>query len=362
MSFANFFHPHDPALLALSVSLAVLASFVSLELAGRIKATVGRAQFVWLLAAGAAMGGGIWSMHFVAMIALELPFAVAYDGLLTAFSLLIAIFVATAGLYMVFWHRGAAKTFMIGGTLMGVGIAAMHYIGMAAVIMPAVAHYDLRLVAASVVIAIVASIVALWFAFQVEHFALKLASALLMGFAVSAMHFTGIAAFICGPADGAGLIVPGLSPAALATGVAGISGVIMLLGLALAFHDQRAKQRAWEVLIANESKRRIDALLRSATDLIAIVDRDWTVTYMSPIVANRLANGVAVPAVGMDFRSLLAPEARSQAGTLLNRALLHPDQPVGETLRGASDLIAEWFEITLNDQTADPAIRGIIVN
>ena len=91
MLLAKLFYSHNPDLVVLSFMLAVLASFVSLELAGRIKAASGRERFAWLAAAGIAMGGGVWSMHFVAMIALELPFAVAYDLQLTVLSLLMAV-------------------------------------------------------------------------------------------------------------------------------------------------------------------------------------------------------------------------------------------------------------------------------
>jgi diguanylate cyclase (GGDEF)-like protein len=364
MLLESFFHPHVPSLVILSLTLAVLASFVSLELAGRIKVTYGRARAAWLVAAGTAMGGGVWSMHFIAMIALELPFAVAYNRQLTVLSLLIAILVATAGLYAVFWHKGSSWRFVTGGAIMGSGVVAMHYIGMAALIMPVTMRYDISLVVLSVLIAIAASVVALWLAFRVEHLALKLMSALLMGFAAFAMHFTAIAAFTCGPASPENLllpgIVPGLSATGLAMGVAGTSGAILFIGLALAIGDQRAKRRAWATLIAHESKRRIDALLRNTADLIAVVDRNWVVTYLSRI-ANGLADRTAL-GVGADFLSLFAPEARGRALTLLDTALNAPARPVRAEFPGAEVAVQEWFEITLNDQFADHAIQGVIVN
>lgn len=165
---ATLFHPHDPVLVALAFAIAVLASFVALDLAGQIKAATARTRPLWLFAAGLAMGGGIWSMHFVAMIALELPFAVAYDPWLTATSLAMAVLVATAGLYTVFWHGASWRRFLAGGALMGSGIAAMHYIGMAALVVPAAIHFRPDLVALSVALAIAASTAALWLAIHVE--------------------------------------------------------------------------------------------------------------------------------------------------------------------------------------------------
>jgi diguanylate cyclase (GGDEF)-like protein/PAS domain S-box-containing protein len=351
MPLAKIFHPHDPLLVILSIALAVLSSYVSLELGGRIKASAGRRRIGWLFAAGIAMGGGIWSMHFVAMIALELPFAVAYNLSLTVLSLLIAILVATAGFYTVFWQPGSSLRFILGGTIMGVGVAAMHYTGMAALIMPATRQYDFRLVALSVVIAIAASVVALWLAFHVRRLSLKLLSALLMGFAVAGMHFTGMAAFVCGDAQGGNPVMPGLSAIALAVCVAGISGAILLTGLALALYDQREKRL---------HKHRIDALLRHSADLTAIVDQNWGVTYLSP-GAGRFIGHVGQLAIGANFLTFFTAEAKTRALDLMQRARAQPEQPVREEY-GSTGTGAEWFEITLNDQFADRAIQGVIVN
>ena len=209
-------------------------------------------------------------------------------------------------------------------------------------------------------IAIAVSSAALWLAFRVERLALKLASAVLMGFAVSAMHFTGIAALTCGPARNVGLITPGLSTTTLAAGVAGTSGIILLIGLGLAIADRRAKRRAWANLIAQESKRRIDALLRNTADLIAVVNPSWIVTYMS-----RPADGPAgltAPAPGMDFLPIFAPSARRLAFALIDSALNDPGKPIRAELPGMAEATEKWFEVTLNDQSSDKAIQGVIVN
>jgi diguanylate cyclase (GGDEF)-like protein len=362
MLLAKIFHPHDPTLVVLSVMLAILASFVSLELAGRIKAAGGRVRFAWLAAAGIAMGGGIWSMHFVAMIGHELPFAVAYSVPLTALSLLIAIVVSTVGLYTVFWSRPSAHKFVLGGSLMGLGIATMHYTGMAALILPVATHYNYSLVALSVGIAIAASMTALFLAFNVERLWQKCLSALLMGTAVSAMHFTGMAALVCGPVLGATTLPPpGGASMALVAAVAGTSGAILVMGLSLAAYDRHIRRLTWTAFIANESERRINALLRNAADLIAIVDYGWNVTYLSSAI-DRHATWAGGLAVGADFLSLLAPEARDQAVALLDSAVNHPGQPVRQEIQGAGGSPREWFEITLNNQYADLAIHGIIVN
>ncbi len=340
--------------------LAIFASFVALELAERIKVARGRARVGWLAAAGVAMGGGIWAMHFVGMIALELPFAVAYEPSLTVWSLLVAIFVSSAGLYQVFWYGGSWPRCVFGGILMGIGVAAMHYIGMAALIMPAVEQYNMPVVVLSVCIAIAASIAALRLAFRVEHLASKLGSALLMGIAIAGMHYTGLAAlsFICAGNTGS-LVAGGILRNQLALGVTGASLLILLMGLCLAVYDRRTKRRDWAVYLAAENKRRIDRLLQNAADLIAIVDRNWTVMYLSPVVGP-LANHSCQLGMGAGLLSMFDPPAQERALGLMQRALASPDMTMRDVFR-SFETPESWFEISLIDQSADRAIGGIIV-
>jgi diguanylate cyclase (GGDEF)-like protein len=357
---SRIFHPQDPILVLVTFGLAILASFVALELAERIKVARGQARVGWLAAAGVAMGGGIWAMHFVGMIALELPFAVAYNPSLTALSLLVAILVSTAGLYQVFWHGGSWQRCIFGGSVMGIGVAAMHYTGMAALIMPAVEQYNMPVVVLSVGIAMAASIAALRLAYWVEHLASKFASALLMGIAIAGMHYTGLAAlsFICTGNTG-GLVTGGILRSQLALGVTGASLLILLMGLRLAVYDRRTKRRAWAVYLAAENKRRIDRLLQNAADLIAIVDRHWTVMYLSPVFGP-LANYSRQLGVGAGLLSMFDPPAQERAVDLMQRALASQDVTMRDVFQ-SFEAAASWFEISLIDQSADPAIGGIIV-
>ena len=352
------FHPHDPILVLLAFAVAVLASFVSLELAGQIKRAAPRARPVWLVAAGVAMGGGIWSMHFIAMIALELPFAVAYEPSLTVISLVMAMVVATAGLQIVFWRAASWRGFISGGVVMGLGVAAMHYTGMAALVLPAAVHYHAGLVALSIAIAIAAATAALWLAFSVNSLPLKLGSAVLMGTAVCGMHFTGMAAFICGKVDPAIFVAPGLSANALAGGVAGTSGAILLLGLGAALYDRRVSRLTMAAMIANDSKQRVDALLRNAADLAAVLDENGTVTFVS--AASQLAGQSSEITLGTNIIASQPPEMRPRSAALLAAARARPGQAVRGEFLGRDG--ASWFEVTVNDQFANPVIRGFVIN
>ena len=149
------------------------------------------------MAGALAMGAGaIWSMHFIGMLAFDMGMPVAYDVPITLASLLVAVVVTGLGIYVV--GKGPTSPWRLigGGTAMGVGVAAMHYTGMAAMRMQAHLRYDLVIVGISLGIAVVASIVALWLVFNTTRLWQIVASALVMGFAVCGMHYTGMKAAI----------------------------------------------------------------------------------------------------------------------------------------------------------------------
>ena len=178
---------HDPVLVALSILIAALASYTALDLATRMRAASGRARRAWLAAAAIAMGGGIWSMHFVGMLAFSLPgIEISYDPFLTLLSLVIPIVVAAAA-FAVVGRRPQAL--LASGFAMGFGIAGMHYTGMSAMRMAASIEYDPRWVVLSIVIAISASVVALWLAFRHTNAVQRLFAGLVMGLAISGMHY-----------------------------------------------------------------------------------------------------------------------------------------------------------------------------
>jgi len=138
-----------------------------------------------VIGAAVALGGGaIWSMHFIAMNAADMGVPVAYDATLTFASLLLAIAAPALGLYVVGRGQGGALRLIVAGILTGLGVALMHYTGMAAMIMPATISYDPTLFYASIVIAVVAATVALWLAFNLRGNLQRFGSALIMGIAV----------------------------------------------------------------------------------------------------------------------------------------------------------------------------------
>src|SRR4029077_6474269 len=150
------------------------------------------------------LGGGIWSMHFIAMLALILPVPVRYDVPLTVLSFAIPIPLAALGLYVVHSGEKSWRRILLGGAVVGLGISAMHYTGMAAINMPAIASYAPALVALSVGSAIAASTAALWLTASPQTVIIRLCGSSL-GIAIAGLHYTGVAGFICTPTKNATL-------------------------------------------------------------------------------------------------------------------------------------------------------------
>ena len=206
---------YNPWLVLFSLVVATLASYTALDIAGRISLlSHQRFRRAWLAGGAAAMGIGIWSMHFVGMLAFSLPIPLGYDLAITGCSLGIAILVSYFALHVVTRATLSLRRLAAGGVLMGLGIAGMHYTGMAAMRMQPGIGYDPVLFALSIVIAIAASYAALWIAHtlsdgdQKRVITKRTAASFVMGIAITGMHYTGMAAArfpagsICGAATG----------------------------------------------------------------------------------------------------------------------------------------------------------------
>ena len=225
---------YDPWLVAVSIIVAVLASYAALDLSARIAAAGrGWGRTGWMIGGAIAMGCGIWSMHFIAMLALRLAVPIRYDVALTALSLVVAIVAAGFALMVANRASLSLRASGIGGLIMGIAIAGMHYTGMAAMVSPVAVHFHSGLWWASIGIAVAASCVALVLAFRFKQESglwdpPRAAAAVVMGAAISGMHYTGMAAahFTQSPE----VIVTGvLATRELSLGV--LAGAVLILGL-----------------------------------------------------------------------------------------------------------------------------------
>jgi signal transduction histidine kinase/CheY-like chemotaxis protein/NO-binding membrane sensor protein with MHYT domain len=183
-------------LVALSYFIAAYASYAMLSISERLIKSKSKTK--WLLGGSVSLASGIWSMHFIGMLAYEMNMPVTYELGLTIFSGIIVLAAAALAMYLIGWHQLTTKRIVLGGTIIGLGIAAMHYIGMAAMIMPARISYDPFLFIMSILIAITASIAAMWIAHYLassnskHHNTLIFIASLIMGIAIAGMHYVGM--------------------------------------------------------------------------------------------------------------------------------------------------------------------------
>ena len=242
---------YNGLLVFFSLIVAILASYTALDMASRVTAAQGHASRWWLAGGACAMGTGIWSMHFVGMLAFSLPIPLGFDPAITLLSFVIAIISSAFALWIVCQKTLPWLRLGLASVLMGVGIAGMHYTGMAAMRMVPEIRYGPSLFILSVVIAIVASGAALWIAFNLRlnlpQVRLRRAgAAVVMGFAIAGMHYTGMAAAqfplgsVCGAAQGA------LSTGWLALLIIVVTLAVMTIALIVSVLDFRLELRTKE--------------------------------------------------------------------------------------------------------------------
>ena len=311
----------DPRLIALSYLVAVFASYAALDLAGVVSlAREGRSRAAWISFGAIAMGLGIWSMHFTGMLALKTSMPLSYDVPLVVVSAVVAIAASALALFVASRRRMTAGTLLTAGPLMGFGIVGMHYTGMAAMRMPADVSYDPLLFAFSVAIAVGASITALWLAFSLRQDRavrgaglaswLKPGGALIMGIAISGMHYTGMAA---ARYDSNGEAMRGSAAVAepLGLGLGIGAATIFVLGLALAgsFVSGRFALKSREL---EEYEQRYSSLFLHNPDAVLSADLGGCINAANP-ATEALTGYPTGELLGTNIEALVVPEDREEA-------------------------------------------------
>lgn len=325
---------YDLTLVTLSFLVGVFSSLVPMILGDRIKEGKGWTSVFWIGGCTFSLGGGIWAMHFIAMLALKMPIPVHYDPSLTFISFAIAVFTIGCAFLIVRKQSLLLDKALIGGLFIGISISAMHYTGMAAMRMPALIHYNLGLVILSVLIAISFSAAALWLGMRFQSFSryrfwFQWLSALVMGLAIVGMHYTGMASASFEldptlPIDSANA----LDNQILAVSIFIITFFILWFAVAAAITSQRfnlirtlnkdlerrVEKRTKQL---QEKNRELDVALKQATEYASLVQKGF-LPEKPPQHSNYLFAAKTFPAklVGGDFYDFI-PLTKNKLGLLL---------------------------------------------
>ncbi len=305
---------HDPRLVALSVLLAIVASVMALHMATLAqRAQAGMARQVALFTSALALGGGIWGMHFIGMLAFSACARGQFDAFLTFLSILPSVFASWVALALLIRSELTGKLLLGGGVVVGTGIGTMHYVGMAASSVWPMMRYDPWGFALSIVLAVLLAVVALWVRFGLQrHLAwhswpLNGVAGIVMGLAIAAMHYTGMDALrfagpvvTDAPSDPTSQLLLALA-IAVVTVFAGALVVAINVGL-------RFRQLFLE---AQQSESRLRAVMDTAIDGIIMIDSRGTVqSYNS--AAQRILGWSAEQVIGRNVHMLM-PEPHHSA-------------------------------------------------
>ena len=352
---------YDPWLVLLSVVVAMTVSYTALRLAARVATHSGRQARIWLAAGAVAMGVGIWSMHFIGMLAYSLPIRLAYDLPRTLASLAIAVVTSGFALGISSGVRLTVPRLAASSLIMGAGIASMHYMGMAAIAMVPAIGYDPALAALSVLIAVLASCAALWLFHRLRdhHHSrqrlIRLAAAGVMGIAISGMHYVGMAAARIAP----GSFCRGgitLDTGWLATTIGLFALCLLLMSLITAVYDAH---------LQSSTLRHAEGLQRVNAELQFQSSHDW-LTGLPNRVQFRDRLGEAIERAGRDRTSFAVLMVDLDRFKVINDTLGHGigDRllaAVGERLTGVArpaDTVARLSGdefLMLIDEIAEPA-------
>lgn len=268
---------YDYGLVVLSVVLAMFASYAALEIAGRVASSRGRLRALWLSCGAVVMGLGIWATHYVGMLALDMPITVSYHLPTVALSLLAAIAASAVALFVVSQPQISLWQDVAGGVVMGSGIAAMHYIGMAAMRCSAAVIYNPRIVALSIALPILISLFALRLAFRARDekrlTRRKIISTLVMGSAIPLMHYTGMWAASFHPS----VIVPELTHSVGSSAIGAFAvatSTLLVLAAAIAYSslDRFIDLQRFDLKASRERELYFHTIAEAVPEII------WTAT------------------------------------------------------------------------------------
>ncbi|PPS45346.1 MHYT domain-containing protein [Chroococcidiopsis sp. TS-821] len=358
---------HNFSLVFLSIGIAIVAAYTALDLATYVKATAGKWRVVlWLTGGALALGIGIWSMHFIGMLAYGLPVPVNYNFPIVGVSMVPAILAAGVALFLVIREELSWLQLVAGGIFMGLGIAAMHYTGMHAMQLKATPLYDLRRVGVSLVVAIGASLAALWLTIQNQSETIpqrttrKFASAIVMGIAIAGMHYTAMAAVTFQLANDSNAALTQIDNSTLAVSIGIATLILLALAIIAATIAQRLAAENARTEVLRQSEARFRALEQNSSDVIQVIDAAGSITYTSSSM-QRILGYTPEDWQGKQAVALVYQDDLALAQKLLQDALAHPAANIFAELRLKNVNGARNFEAIACNLLAEPNVNGIVI-
>jgi len=301
---------HDAGLVLFSIGIAIFASFMALQIAGMARSSERGFQRQTAIITGAiALGGGIWSMHFIGMLAFDICTRVSFEPGLTLLSMLPGVAASWVALHLLARPRISWRQLVVGGVLVGLGIGSMHYSGMAAMQTSLTLHYEPWLFALSLLVAVTMAMLALWIRFGLSAMRKRLSaltallvSSVVMGLAISGMHYTGMLAarFSGTPTAGENTITVQASFVALAVALITVTLTVFVVAAnGLLRYRQLLRH-------ASASESRLRAIVDTAADGLITIDGQGKVRSFNP-AAERLFGWREAQIVGRDASVLLQP-------------------------------------------------------
>jgi diguanylate cyclase (GGDEF)-like protein/PAS domain S-box-containing protein len=297
---------YDLRLVALSVLIAIFASLAALDVADRMRETKSRAlRFGWLAFGALALGGGIWAMHFIGMLALQLPCRVSYDPVITLWSILPGILASGVAIEMIRHAQLTQLRLFVGSVLLGAGIGTMHYTGMAALHIDGLVRYNPQLFLLSTVVAVALAFVALQIRYYVSSRRWRVpVAAAVMGCAISGMHYTAMAAtYFLREGDGR-IPASALQPTLMAAIVGVVTGMLIALAIAvtIAARYQATARRL------RESEFRFRSILKTTQEGFVQMGVDNRIEETNPAFCAMLGR-TSEEVIGHVLTEFLVPES-----------------------------------------------------
>ena len=314
---------HDFGMVGLSLLVAILSSCMAMQVAVQARSLQGVARGLALSTGSLALGGGVWAMHFIGMLAFDLCATAAYEPWLTAFSLLPSVLAAGVALHLIARQSIRPLELWVGGALVGLGVGAMHYTGMAALQMASVLRYDPAYFLLSLVVAVLLAVLALWIRFGIDtlphrlgDWGVTLLSGTVMGLAISGMHYTGMLAarFAGVPSTVASSVVADhyLLALAIFAAVVGLTGLVAGFNLVLRYRGLVSRLEL--------ERERLRTIMDTVVDALVLIDRDGRIQEFNP-AAEKIFGWRAQEVIGLNVNVLMPEPFHSQHDRYLSNYL-----------------------------------------